>query len=44
MSSDVEHILHIVLFRVVHHGGVPPTDLAGPGSGLFPKDEVCAEL
>lgn len=31
------------VIRAVHHRGVSPADLEGPGPGLFPEDEVGAE-
>ena len=36
--------LLLLVVRAVHHRGVPPADLEGPGPGLFPEDEVRAEL
>lgn len=34
----------LILFRAVHHWGVPPANLTGPGPGFLSEDEDCPEL
>lgn len=33
-----------MIFRTLHHRGVPPANFEGPGPGLLPEDEICVEL